>query len=185
MQTHCGAFGFAFTGIFASAMFATVLKFNWYAFIAFGAIAALFFLILWPLTYLGREACRKENRQYAWWILATCSGFAIVASSLLIWLSGGAASPFCAIYVMIHTLTLSSAKKRNAVMFLLVCFGTPLVLAFVAYLMEPLSPVPRAELKQFLDSPWYYLVIALGIVASIAVSSFSRYRVEREQTQTT
>ncbi len=195
MEGHTGIFGIFFTiGWFVTGAISLPDLGRDSTFILSGILICIAFLVLLFGSMLLSGSYSKErsdrpadkalrdfrDRKVRAWLALLSAGYVLVCTSL-IWLTGGAYSPFIPFYVMIFTLTLS----RNRVSFpgpgWLISIGFLIAIATASFGHYIVSSPLKETLFRLQYVPFYYSVAAVFIGASLVVPTISGWLFERKE----
>lgn len=176
MEMVCAVSGLAFTFAWLLYYFSTFsLSFKHFSDLRLVVIILIGMLLFFMTLLFERQgekaALVDENRKSARRWLFSCSTLCVLGMIILIWASGGAASPFLTLYIMTHTLTLASVKIQRGPYLVAIFFAVPMVAALAATTFFPI--VPSNEIQALVGGNLAFPAIGMGAVLSILVSTFS------------
>ena len=196
MQGHTGFFG----GLLTASWFIAVYQ-KYYAQLwsnggsrlvvfSVGIVAAFFglqSLCLWLTGHYYQRLRESQqnpridnsNVEYyvRYWIGGLTAAYVIVCC-ILIWLTGGATSPFTSLYVMIFTLTISKCRIRHPGVWVFLLFFVGILCASLAPLIFE-APMATSDLvvigQERFNAFWHGIFIS----AALFVPTYSQWSVER------
>lgn len=185
MVSHCGFCGVLFGSIWFLGATIFVANNLWKnggvsLGVAFGAAIVSFFLAAWlgamfatwnPISRLAPEWVRNA--------LSGLTFLCVFGMCLLIWLTGGAFSPFATFYIMTFTLTLGNAKTLTTKSWVLIYFLIAILAACIIYKLFD-SAIADADLVLIGKSPFQYIIFSCFIVASLIVPFESERRIQKK-----
>ena len=202
MQGHTGACGAVFTFLWfglASIFFPNLWTNGGPELIVSAVfVGSVFFGLLWvcfslPIrlgeqikeldlnTIEGKDLYKKLERRVRIW-MALFSGNYVIACCVLIWMTGGATSPFVPFYIMIFTLTIAKNRVMSPGIgiWVLTYF---LVLIVVSCLVAKLLPtvIDKVDMDSINRSGFQIAMHILFICFSLIVPTLSTYFVERRE----
>jgi MFS family permease len=131
-------------------------------------------LIRWDLN--SPDKSRMDVRVRVWMTLLSASYVFVICC--LIWLTGGATSPFISFYVMTFTLTISRSSLPYPGLFVLLYFLAAILFACFAYEIWQ-SPITAADITTIQQSRFQYFVLVFFIGAALIVPTLSAYFIEK------
>lgn len=135
----------------------------------------LFFVTLTVLYPKGTKAALVDQEQgVARLYLIACSGFCVLGMVLLVWISGGAISPFILLFVMTHTLTVASVKNRMGPWIVAFAFGIGMLIAITLHEAFPLAD--NAVVEGLVGGSVAWLTTSAGALLSVVVSTNAALR---------
>lgn len=114
--------------------------------------------------------------------IALLSGLYVVVCCFLIFLTGGATSPFSAFYIMIFTLTIGKNTVPYPGFAVLGYYLIGITIACAANYLWP-WPITPTDMQKIHESGFHELMHFGFIAASLAVPTFSAYFVKRKEEQ--
>lgn len=202
MEGHTGGCGIAFTAIWYFCVWIFDRSVLNTELVSCGiVIAVLFFALMWlalpfangaqlslerinqeddpdAKNALQRAAELRVRRRIAF----LSASYAIVCSAL-IFVTGGATSPFAAFYIMIFTLTITKNKTPHPGFAIMGYFILCIWIACAAR-GKVAWPLTDADMETIYKAPFHAWLHALFIGASMVVPTVSKYLVERKEEET-
>jgi hypothetical protein len=200
MQGHIGAFSVVFSLLWfnlASFYFPNFWQTGGSRFFVISIIVLFqFFLIQWVSIYyaayfetevslLNNRSSEMELRRHKLelrgrLLMALLGGYNALMWSVLIWLTGGAKSPFIIFYVMIFALTITRLNFSTSTIWISLYFFLVITIASTFAKLVP-SPLSAATLSQISESNFGVFTSILAVLGALIVPTLSQYFIERRR----
>ncbi|MCL5423371.1 MAG: hypothetical protein M1461_13025 [Nitrospirae bacterium] len=175
MQAHCGFFGFSFTLVWFflahRLRFINLLSFTDTDLLLLLVILLFFGAPIYPLGWWARRKFNKNEINAARNFLRLCSVSCIVSFTLLMWVTGGAGSPFVSLFVMTFTLTLSKVKTPKGPQVILLIFLCSFLISSFFAKSHPFFS--DDTLKELSHSNLNYFALLVGGIFSFIIPTGS------------
>jgi hypothetical protein len=175
MQAHCGFFGLSFTLVWFflahRLKFINLLSFNDNDLLLFLVILGFFAAPIYPLGWWARRQYSKDKISTARNLLRLCSVSCIVSFTLLMWVTGGASSPFTSLFVMTFTLTLSKVQTPKGPQVIFLIFLCSFLLSSFYAKINPFFS--DQTLRALANSNLNYVALLLGGIFSFIIPTGS------------
>lgn len=194
LEGHTGGFAAAFT-----------LAWTLYAALTIGPVGSIYRLIspfvviaalfasFWFLSWLSFSLSGRYTRQIGTssakpglqtaleynvraWVLSLSMAYVILCAAL-IWLTGGATSPFVPFYVMVFTLTIPKIQNPKRGFYALIFFLMAILVACVMPWMGA-TLISQPDMARIESSKYQYMMYLLFVCASLGVPTYSAYKTQ-------
>ena len=191
MQAHAGLFGTFFSALWFLTVFYTVPEL-WSSRLVLIVTAIMFVFIILATTssslanYFAMrlsvddifyEERRVMDVRARIWMTFLSASYVIIICTL-IWLSGGANSPFIPLYVMTFTLTISRTSLPFPGVYVFLYFLMGIIIACVAYEVFQ-TPINSADMAAIQQSCFQYIIFVFFISASLLAPTLSAYLIDQ------